>query len=432
MISRVQQNRQLVQNYWRPYQNAWFCDDSRLKICLKSRQIGMSEALIWDAIMECQQYRYHNVYLASLSFREAKELIRRARIWIEKILPSITGKPPIAECTKTQISFHNGSRIMALPAKKIRSRSGTIILDEFAFYQNPNEVWAAVAPAIESNPNMNISIVSTPYGADGKFYEIWNNEEGNYDQWSRHKIDVYKAAKQGFPVDPDDLKERYPYIFDQEFGCQFVTDEDQFFTNDLLMKATYDDHWMEHIPAPDEDEKEPEMEWFGGLDLATSKDKSVFSTLLALEHESLVLEPDIIKDANERMDYDDQEKKIHTILDNRAYSRVAVDAAGEGSATGQNLRKKYGSSLISEIKGSKWKGVLEKIPKLRHDLETGDVKIPRDQNLLRAFRSIEKSVKSNRSVKWKAEQNKHGHADEFYATLLAYHNTTDMPSWSFS
>ena len=408
---KVAENQRIIANYWRPYQLRWLNDDSRFKIACKSRQIGLSEVVIYEAIEECLSRPYHNVYLASASLREAKELLRRATIWINVILPAITGLPPQAECKKTELIFGNNSRIQALPAEKIRSRSGTVILDEMAFMLRSKEVWAAIAPATEARADLKVRVISTPYGDSGQYHAIWTNQEGRYNDWSRHEVNVYLAAKEGFPVDPDDLKARYPNsIFEQEFNCQFVTDEDQLFSNALLQSATYEDF---EIPE--------RHELFGGVDWASVNDRSVFSSICKPRHGvPHVLKPLEIKPAATQMDFADQEAILIRHIKESPYTRLVTDGAGEGSASSQNLRKEFGSA-IHTIKGSQWSQVHDQIPFLKDDLQKGELRLPNDRDLLRDFRSIKKKVLTSRKIKYEAQRDQWGHADSFDATLLAYH-----------
>lgn len=410
LSKKIQKNQALMSQYWRLYQLILLRDKSRFRIIRKSRQIGISECIIYEAISECVERDYHNVYLASMSLREAKELIRRAAFWLQVILPAITGKPCTTICQKTTLEFANGSRIEALPAEKIRSRSGSIYLDEFAFMKRPDAVWAAIAPATEAKKDLKITIISTPLGDKGMFFDIWKSaseSKGVWKDWSPHFIDVYRAANDGFPVDPEDLKERYPSdIFAQEFEAKFISDQNQFFSNDLLRSCLYDD-------LPDID-----YTAFGGLDLAESVDASVFSQLREYK-DKFLLPPNLIKEAGDQRDFSDQEVDIFDILDNNPFRKVAVDAAGNGSSTAQNLFKKY-PQAIRKIKSGHWKKVYERIPYMRDDMEKKKLYLPNDRHLLRDFRAIQRKTLTNHRVTYEATRNQHGHADSFYSSLLAY------------
>jgi phage FluMu gp28-like protein len=54
---------------------------------------------------------------------------------------------------QAEIRFGNGSRIIAIPANPSTARgySANIILDEFAYHEDPDKIWAAMFPSL-TNP----------------------------------------------------------------------------------------------------------------------------------------------------------------------------------------------------------------------------------------------------------------------------------------
>jgi len=408
---RIEANRAVMANYWRQYQLELLWDRSRFRVIKKSRQIGISEAIIYESIQDCLSRPYYNVFWVSISLREAKDLIRRASIWIDLTLPAITGGPPIATCKKTQIEFPNGSKIEIVPANRVRGRTGSIYIDEAVYIPRMDEVMAAIMPATEARKDLHITMISTPLGPEGVFYDVWQGATsgtGPYKDWSYHDIDVYRAAKDGFPVDVDELRARYPRdIFKSEF-------EAQFFSNQLLQSAMYE---------PEEFELPDRYELHGGTDWASVNDRSVLGSVIS-PHEGpkRICPPFNIKPASMPMDFNDQEDILNEYLRDSAYTSLTTDGAGEGSATSQNLRSKYGS-MVNVIKGSQWSKVHAKVPFLRRDMESKDLLIANDRDLLRDFRSIKKTVMSNRTIKYDAIRDMHGHADSFDASLLAYYGS---------
>lgn len=406
----IEANRELLKNYWRPYQKEWLEDRSRFKICLKSRQIGMSEALVFEAILLCLQSPFYNVYVASISLREAKELIRRATIWAETILPSVTGQSLGTVSTATQILFPNKSRIQALPADKIRSRSGTIILDEFAFMPRADEVWAAIAPATEARPDLKVIIVSTPLGDTGMYHEIWqsaSNQQGPFKDWSTHRIDVIRASQEGFPVDPEELKTRYPRsIYEQEFMCSFGSDEGQVFSTSLILKSIYDTEVISSGVR------------FVGVDWAESHDASIASSIVMGPHFNYVSEPFVIKEAGTHMDYSEQDKRLEEHLKDINPLSIIADGVGTGSASSQVLKSLY-PTQTRIVKN--WKDLYELIPYLKKDMEDRKLRLNPDRQLIRDFRSLRKTVHPGRPPSYDITRVRgEGHGDRFFATLLAY------------
>lgn len=81
---------------------------------------------------------------------------------------------PTASC----IRFNNGSRIMSLPGSPSSCRGWTadlLVLDEFAFWEKPDDSWQAIVPTILnklSGGDKQILICSTPLGRNSLFYDL--------------------------------------------------------------------------------------------------------------------------------------------------------------------------------------------------------------------------------------------------------------------
>lgn len=387
----------------RSYQRRLIQDTARRIIVLKARQIGMSTAICLRALREVIARKYHDVMLASTSLREAKELIRTCEQFIEILQHTHPGYQK-ADCQKTRIEFPNGSRILALPALKIRSRSGTVILDEAAMISRDQEVWQGMAPAADANEDTRIILISTPFGRSGLFWEIWSGE-GSYGNWSKHKIDVFKAVDEGFPVNPEELQENYPKdVWRQEFCCEFGADEDQYFPHHLLREAQVD-----APPAPFDAQSV-------GIDLASTNHASVMVPVRDAEGQLHILPSEMLKPAGTSRKYSEQYEDITDHIDRTPYDRVAVDGTGEGAQIAQDLRSEY--SDVKVWKSAHWKDIADTVRGMKGDMESGDLRLVKDQHLVRAFSRVRKKERSDKSWKFEAEEDRHGHADEFYAALM--------------
>jgi phage FluMu gp28-like protein len=402
--------RDILRGYLRPYQRRVINDDSRRMIILKARQIGISTCLVIIAILTALSRSRHDVYLCSTSLDNAKDLLRRCKSWLRKF--ELAGlRLPTKKQSATVVEFWNGSRIIAKPALSIRSRSGTIILDEFAIQQHDREIWKGVAPAIEARPDLRVIVCSTPFGASGVFHRIYTDPDGIYADWSRHEIDIYQAAEEGFPGDPAEMEKRYtPDEWRQEFCCEFLSDVDQYFSYDLIRRSQY---------APED--LPDEGKHFAGIDLASRAHKSALADLLDTSSAYWLERVHTLKEAGTEKDYSDQFDEATELLQARVFNGVAVDATGEGAEFGQNLRRLYGRRLVHEVKGGQWSDVFEHVPKLHLAMENNTFRIPNDRDIRSAFSKISKKHTTGKKVSFKAAEDGSGHADEFFASLLAYY-----------
>jgi len=82
------------------------------------------------------------------------------------------------------IVFPRGSRVIAVPGRPdtVRGYSANVLLTEFAFFENPEQTWRAIVPAV-TNPLRGgvkkVRLITTPNGIGNKAYEIWSK---NYNQ----------------------------------------------------------------------------------------------------------------------------------------------------------------------------------------------------------------------------------------------------------
>jgi phage FluMu gp28-like protein len=406
----------VLKDYLRPYQRKLLQDDSNRIIILKSRRIGYSEAVCVLCILLAIETAYHDVYLCSTSYTNAKELLRRISIWIDvfKMLGVDLG---IKSRNVTGIEFNNGSRIIPMPALKVRSRTGTIILDEFPIYKADREVWKAASPVGETSSRFRLILVGTPFGASGAFYDVWADPQGIYQDWKRYKVDIYQAAEEGFPVDPAEMRKRYPEdVWLQEFCCEFLSDINQYFSHDLIRRCGYS-----------QDDVDDGLLNYGlryaGIDLGSTQDASILANGHDLPRDGFAAGLlHTIKAAGTTRDYSPQFVDIKDILRQHAYASVGTDATGEGAQLSQDLVKEFGKRTVHAVKGGQWAEVYELIPEIRLLMERRKFKIPVDDYRLRhAFTKIQKIQTTDKNITYKAEKDAYGHADEFYAVLLSYY-----------
>src|SRR5436190_22831519 len=110
-----------AQNYFLPYQIGWICDRAHLRICQKSRQIGMSYADSYDSVRKAALKNGRNVWVMSRDEAQAKQYIRyckqwanilnhAARDWGELLFPTRGGKAVQVQV----LTFASGVSIYAL------------------------------------------------------------------------------------------------------------------------------------------------------------------------------------------------------------------------------------------------------------------------------------------------------------------------------
>lgn len=161
----------------------------------------------------------------------AKEILGRIKLAYDEL--PLWLKPGIKQWNEKSIEFENSTKILigATSADSFRGLTiDTLFLDEFAFV--PPEVahafYNSVMPAISSLENAKVIMVSTPNGAQGLFYEIYNKGLLNHDNDSEEWISI-RMHWTDFPGRGEKYKKQQLTLmngdenrFAQEFDCQFL------------------------------------------------------------------------------------------------------------------------------------------------------------------------------------------------------------------
>src|SRR5574341_792642 len=132
-----------------PWQQRWVADPARLKIAVKSTQIGFSFAEAYADAVECLEQDRNLFAILSRSERQALEFARKAKEHCQAIgaVAKLTENESFegTEIKQHVIEFPNGSRIIALTSNPDTARgyTGNVVLDEFAFHKDAKAVFAA-------------------------------------------------------------------------------------------------------------------------------------------------------------------------------------------------------------------------------------------------------------------------------------------------
>jgi len=167
------------------------------------------------------------------ALRQSQENFKKIRGFIDQ-LPEV---PDFDESTKLSLQFETGSRILCLPGgndgKTIRgfSRPDVIVEDEAA--QCSDELHYAIMPMMATYPDCRYVMASTPFGQIGHYYKIWSESQA----WEKYTL----KASDNPRIDPNylaEMKEEIgPYMYAQEFECEFVASETQLISMETIKKA---------------------------------------------------------------------------------------------------------------------------------------------------------------------------------------------------
>jgi phage FluMu gp28-like protein len=446
---------------WASYQLAWLADQSPRKTAVKSRRIGFSEVVAYEAAERAigvdlmhsnRRFKPVNQNLISASHRQSKELLSKVLHHLKQFQDR--GMCTIVGESKTELKIAVGgytSLVMAFSSnpRSIRGYAGDVILDEFGNTRNQDAVWKAALPLALANlghkTGYKVRVIGTPEGDDNKFYEINRGKPSKF--WSCHTVDIYEAERCNFPimVDCEDGEQRpgtaaemrLAYdedTFAQEFECSFLAANTRYISAELYDACIYEDD-----PSSPEDVELPDTVGlaYGGLDIADvtgtgdlwawvelqrrttpATRKSPASTALwHMDTDAWCARP--AKDGEER----DQAKAwedMEAWADKRVRhcSRAAVDATGIGVQFSARLEQRH-RGRVQRVNFSSSTQREEVVSSLRLGMERKNVRLRASDRALRTDVLMLRRKVKNGQVRVQAPRTARGHADRAWALAMA-------------
>jgi hypothetical protein len=162
--------------------------------------------------------------------RQAKELFSKVSGFYRDL-----GHPiPADSYRKLGLQLSNGSRVEALPGteKTIRGFSGAslLIVDEAA--RVDDGLYYAVRPMLAVSGGR-LMLLSTPFGKRGAFHQEWTEGEG----WDRYEVPASECPRIPAAFLDEERRALPPWVWRQEYNCEFTETDDQVFGHELVNEA---------------------------------------------------------------------------------------------------------------------------------------------------------------------------------------------------
>jgi hypothetical protein len=152
-------------------------------IGLKARQIGWTTIGVANALWDCLFNEEHPWLLVSRTEDAAQKMLEKAVYAYYRLPAWMRGMLPKVEVqTQSVLKFSNGSRIESVPATASTGRGDAVygaLLDECAFMEYADEIWAAIEPLVYGVA----MIFSTANGMGNFFHEVWLDSEQPDSVW---------------------------------------------------------------------------------------------------------------------------------------------------------------------------------------------------------------------------------------------------------
>ena len=189
-----------------PYQRRWVSDRSPVKVCEKSRRIGLSWAEAADAALTAScgaDAGGMDVWYIGYNKDMAMEFIHDTAFWAGayNLAASAMEETTVADEERDilsyRIRFRSGRRVTALSSRpsNLRGKQGKVVIDEAAFHDDlPGLMKAAVALLMWGG---RVAVVSTHFGEGNPFNELVTEIRAGKKPYSLHRVTLDDALSQG-------------------------------------------------------------------------------------------------------------------------------------------------------------------------------------------------------------------------------------------
>ena len=382
------------------YQKRFIEDESRFRVWLKSRQIGATYGCSGECLIDAMSGMDQLILSASET---------QALKWNEEIHKHAEKLGIVLSGSTTEIKVPSGATIyiFANNFRTVQGFSGSVWMDEFAWYMNPKRIWEAFIPSITSvkqgETKARITILSTPFEQDSLFHKLVTDTTKYY-MFSRHTTSIYDAVKDGLDVDIQVLKD----LFDVDswatmYECQFVDDDTSFFPISLIKSCVKD--YSYYMP------NSGTVLW-SGYDVGRVKDLSVLSAFEKTQKSYTLCIMDILKKAT----FEHQKTVVKDHMNVYLKSSMRLDMTGIGRDIAETMETKYPSRAEGVYFTASSKEMM--VLNLKKMFEDKVISIPNDPTLIADIHAIKRRAGQKRML-YDADRNAYGHADRFWSIALA-------------
>ena len=249
-------------------------DRSVFRIENKSRQIAWSWLTAAEAVADAAASSYtgsapRDSIFVSINQDEAAEKIRYAKRIYQTLIAGGADLPKLTTDNALELGFGNGARLESLPARPPRGRArSNVYMDEFAHVRGDAEIYTAALPIISKGGRLRIG--SSPFGAGGRFWEIFTEAIRPYPGYIRRSTpwfytyafctDPIAARRLAGSLDTAAMVERFGNDrirvifanmpledFEQEYTCAWRDETRSYFTWEEIRAATDADLYCETV-----------------------------------------------------------------------------------------------------------------------------------------------------------------------------------------
>ncbi len=157
----------------------------------------------------------HNVYYAANNFQRGLEFAQYCKQFGELInLEAGEELVKLSEATRDKIPVVGNAAVVICSSKpdSLRGCTGSVILDEFAFAEQPEDLWAAARPVISGMGYAGKVCIISSHRGQTFFYRMVEDAKRSKEEtgsFSVHSISIHDALREGFAVKTPGDHQRY-------------------------------------------------------------------------------------------------------------------------------------------------------------------------------------------------------------------------------
>lgn len=438
-----------------PYQIRLLNDRSFYRLVNKARQIGFSTVIGAEcghkAFVTPGLQRVYDANIISTNQKEASakiEIVRRLYHSIDDRFRTTGLKPELWTDSEYEISFGRPpyqATLFSQPASSaIRGGRKDIYFDEFAHIRDAKKLYQAAMPAI-SRGDSRITIISTPLGQSGLFYDIAVDLD-QYPNYSRHVVPWWESKAM---VEPgryeealalaaaiEDSRERVALYgtekiksilagfggdllsFKTEYEATFVDETEAYYPWDLVISCRN----AEAVMWTDWPEEYEPKGWLSiGVDLAKERDETVITVSETIEDEGETKRyVRYVKALHQT--YDDQFKFLHGLILRVKPNRVTIDQTGVGQMFVEQAKREIigyniEGSVFTNQKKERW------ATQFKGDLQMGLVEYPQHPDLLKQIHGIRRTKTEANFYRFSGV-----HDDYYWSLILSLYGEGRVPN----
>jgi len=460
-----------------PYQQRWCADTSQVKLCEKSRRIGLTWGEAADTALLASRTNGMDAWYVGYNKDMAIEFIRDCANWakfyglaageIEETVEVFKDGDEEKSILAFVIRFASGWRITALSSRpsNLRGKQGRVILDEAAFHDDLGELLKSALALLMWGGE--VHIISTHNGVDNPFNELINDVRAGKRPYSLHRITFEDAindglyericlrrgidwSEQGQVKWIKDIRDSYGEAASEELDCipkngggkwlnraliesrmspytpvVRLTKNDEFGLMPEPTRRKEIDDWIADTLQPLLAELDPLKTSFLGEDFGRSGDLTVLVPLI--QQQGLQQRPPFVVELGNIPFKQQEQILIHLLKGLPNLRGAALDARGNGQSLAEAAQDAMGSVVECVMLSEAW--YRANTAQFKAALEDGDLDgIPKDDDILTDLRALEivRGVPRIPDVRTKGGDGNKRHGDSAIAFLLAHYASREL------